>query len=377
MSLDLVHYMAEHGHEQVITCVDRESGLRAIIALHNTRRGPAMGGTRLWTYASGEDALRDVLRLSEGMTYKAAVAGLPLGGGKAVILADGQERDPQVRTARLLAYGRCVDGLQGRFITAEDVGTTPADMLVIRRATRFVEGVPTAEGGGGNPAPVTALGVLEGMRALALDVLGAESLAGLRVAIQGLGSVGLHLARDLVAQGATVIATDVRPEVAQAARAQLPIETVEPDAIYEVPCDIFAPCALGGVLNDQTIPRLACRLVAGCANNQLEDERHAALLHARGIVYGVDYVLNAGGLINVAQELQSGGYGRAGRARALRKTKQIYQTTRRMLAIARVEGISTQQAAHQLALEALEAADEPARSPAVATSGRAASARRG
>ncbi|HEY7346729.1 MAG TPA: Glu/Leu/Phe/Val dehydrogenase dimerization domain-containing protein [Ktedonobacterales bacterium] len=346
--IDPVAFSVEHKHEQVVSYFDDETGLRAFIALHNTRRGPAVGGSRLWHYDSPQDALLDVLRLSEGMTYKAALAGLPLGGGKTVILADGNEQDASLRAARFRVLGRYIEALGGRYITAEDVGTTPEDMAQARRSTRFVMGTPIEEGGSGDPSPMTAFGVLCGMRALVEDVLGRDTLAGVRVAIQGLGKVGMGLAELLAREGAAVIGSDVRPQVVEEARNRLKIEVVEPQAIYDVPCEIFAPCAMGAVMNDRTIPRLACRIVAGSANNQLEEERHAEALHARAIVYAVDYVINSGGLINVASELD--GYDE-NKARA--QTAQIYYTIKRMLEIARAEGISTQRAAHRVALNIL------------------------
>lgn len=349
--MDPVAFSVEHKHEQVVSYFDEETGLRAFIALHNTRRGPAVGGARLWHYDTAQDALLDVLRLSEGMTYKAALADLPLGGGKTVILADGNEQDAAIRAARFEVLGRCIDGLGGRYITAEDVGTTTEDMMRVRRATRYVLGMPVEAGGGGDPSPMTAFGVLCGMRALAEDVLDRASLAGVRVAIQGLGKVGMSLAEQLVGQGAVVIGSDVRPQVAEEARSRLKIEVAAPDAIYDVPCDMFAPCAMGAVINDRTIPRLACRIVAGSANNQLAEEHHAEALHARRIVYAVDYVINSGGLINVASELD--GYDE-GKARL--KTAQIYQTIKRLLDVARTEGISMQRAAQHVALETLASA---------------------
>ncbi len=349
--IDPVTFSVEHKHEQVVSYFDDETGLRAFIALHSTRRGPAVGGARLWRYESAQDALLDALRLAEGMTYKAALADLPLGGGKTVIVADGSEQDAAIRAARFRALGRCIERLEGRYITAEDVGTTIEDMAQVRRSTRYVLGLPVEEGGAGDPSPMTAFGVLCGMKALAEDVLERETLAGVRVAVQGLGKVGMSLAELLTREGAAVVGSDVRPQVAEEARQRLKIEVVGPDAIYDVPCAIFAPCAMGAVLNDRTIPRLACQIVAGSANNQLEEECHAEALHARHIVYAVDYVINSGGLINVASELD--GYDE-GRARA--KTAQIYQTIKRMLEIARTEGVSTYQATQRLALDILGSA---------------------
>jgi leucine dehydrogenase len=346
---DIFDYMAQHKHERLCMTADPVSGLQAVIALHNTMLGPALGGVRLWQYEREEAAIRDALRLSEAMTYKAAVADLPLGGGKAVILADGKEQEPGLRTARFRAFGRFVESLGGRYITAPDVGTTSADMATIKGVTSHVAGYPVELGGSGDLAPMAAFGVLQGMRALAEEVLGVRRLLSVRVAIQGLGSVGMNLAKLLVAEGAVVIGTDIRPEVVRQARMQLYIETVAPEAIYEVPATIFAPCALGGVLNDRTIERLYCKIVAGAANNQLEDNRHAELLQQRGIVYGVDYVLNAGGLINVAQELEGYDY-----QKARQKVTHIYETVKRMLAISQAEHISTLSAARQMVASVLQ-----------------------
>lgn len=349
-------YLTEHKHERLLVFHERDTGLRGAIALHSTKRGPALGGTRLRTYATTEEGILDVVRLSEAMTYKAAVARLPLGGGKAVLFADGKEHDPALRTARFLAYGRIIEELGGSFITAEDANTSVSDMGVVKRTTSHVVGTSVEDGGSGDPSPVTAVGVLYGIKALAEEILDASSLSGIPIAIQGLGKVGMALAELLVAEGAAVTATDVSSETVLRAKSTLGIAVVEPDAIFDVPCAIFAPCAYGGAINDGTLPRLTCKIVAGSANNQLQDERHGELLHERGIIYAVDYVINAGGLINVAQELAPGGYDEA-RAREL--TAGIYDTMKQMLAISRREGISTQRAAHQMALSALEAG-EPA-----------------
>jgi len=350
--LDTVNYMVEHEHEQLLTCFDRPSGLRALIAVHNTTLGPSLGGTRIWKYENGEAATFDVLRLSEGMTYKAAVAGLSLGGGKSVIMADGKEQDPQVRTARLQAFGRMVDSLAGRYIAAEDVGSTTADILTVRGTTKHVVGLPVEAGGSGDPSPVTAYGVMEGLRALVEEVLHVDQFKDVRVAIQGLGKVGMSLASRLVEAGATVVATDISAETCRRAKEELGIEIVTPEAIYDVECEIFAPCALGGVINDQTLPRIKCKMVAGSANNQLLDLRHGEALREMGITYAVDYVINAGGLINVANELD--GYDQE---KALAQAGQIYQTIKRLLTLAQSQGISEVRAARHMALERLGVLD--------------------
>jgi leucine dehydrogenase len=367
-TFDYVAYMGQHGHEELATYVDRETGLRAIIALHDTTLGPGLGGTRMWRYASSAAAMLDVLRLSEGMTYKAAVAGLPLGGAKAVILADGEEeRDPVLRAARLAAFGRFVESRGGRYITAEDVGTSPADMRQIRTATRHVAGTPREEGGCGDPSPTTAYGVLRGMQALAEDVLGRPSLEGVRIAVQGLGHVGLSLAEQLLHdQGAVVMAADVRPAMVRQALERFAGERgfsiVPPDEIHMQECEVFAPCALGAVLNPVTIAQLRCRIVAGAANNQLADEdRDGELLRQLGIVYAVDYVINAGGLIHVMQDVQArGAWSDTDEAAVRSRVAGIYDTVRRVVARAGAEDISPHLAAHEIARETIAAARERA-----------------
>jgi len=368
---DHVEYMEQHGHEALATCLDRNTGLRAIIALHDTTLGPGLGGTRIRRYDSNAAGILDVLRLAEGMTYKAAVAGLPFGGGKAVILADGkEEHDAELRAARFRAFGRFVESLSGRYITAEDVGTSPADMRQIRTATQHVVGTPREEGGCGDPSPTTAYGVIRGMRALAEDALGRASLEGVRVAVQGLGHVGMSLAEQLLRdEGAVVIAADVRPAVTQQARKRFADEprfsVVPPEAIHTQACDIFAPCAFGGVLNPVTIPQLQCRIVAGAANNQLADEdRDGELLRQRGILYAVDYVINSGGLMHVAQDIQARGTWSAADEESVKmRASRIYDTLTQMVELARAEDISPHQAARRMALETIQAARLRAREP--------------
>jgi leucine dehydrogenase len=363
-SFDQIEYMSQHGHEEVATWIDRETGLRAMIALHDTTLGPGLGGTRLSRYTSSAEALLDVLRLSEGMTYKAAVAGLPLGGAKAVILADGKEEgDPALRAARFRAFGRFVESLGGRYITAEDVGTTPQDMTAIRKETRHVAGIPREAGGSGDPSPSTAYGVVCGIRALVEEGLGRSSLEGVRVAVQGLGHVGMSLAEQLLRDhGATVIAADVRPAIIEEARKRFAGESrfslAPASEIHMQECDVFAPCALGAGINPDSIPQLRCRIVAGAANNQLADEdRDAALLRVRGILYAVDYVINAGGLIHVMSELDARGeWSEADAARVKAQTANIYNTLKRLLTIAREDGVSPHAAARQMADERIQAA---------------------
>jgi leucine dehydrogenase len=284
-------------HEQVLRCHDAPSGLIAYIAVHDTTLGPALGGCRMWRYDDEDAALADVLRLSEGMTAKAALADLPLGGGKAVILGDPHEAKTE---AKLLAFGRFLDTFGGAYISAEDVGMTPADMDVIASETRHVVGRTDAPFGSGDPSPTTADLILRCMRVAARQRLGAD-LAGLRVSVQGLGHVGLPLAESLARAGARLTACDMHSPTLRNA-ADLGARIVEPDGIVEAEADIFAPCALGGVLDDRTVPRLAARIVCGSANNQLATPAAAARLHERGVLYCPDYVVNSGGLINVAAE---------------------------------------------------------------------------
>ena len=309
--------VAKMGHERVLICSNPEVGLKAIIAVHSTVLGPGLGGVRMWNYPSEEEAVTDVLRLSRGMTYKAAAAGLNLGGGKAVIIGDSKKQKSE---ALFRAFGRFVDSLGGLYITAEDVGTGMEDMELIFSETRWCTGVSPAHGGSGDPSPVTAYGTLQGIKAAAKWRFSAAELRGRSVAVQGLGSVGHHLTGYLVQEGAKVFGCDIDEDAREQAR-QLGVEIVPPDQIFDVECDIFAPCALGAVLNEQTIPRLKCQIVAGAANNQLADDaRDSALLEERGILYAPDFVINAGGLINVYNELL-GGYNRE---RALRMTRGIY-----------------------------------------------------
>jgi len=286
-------------HEAVHFFTDRESGLRAIIAVHSTHRGPSSGGVRFWRYARDEDALTDALRLSRGMSYKNAMAGLPIGGGKGVILSDGT---PKTR-AQLVAFGKAIDSLGGRYVTAEDVGMSEADMSVIALGTGHVSGLPVASGAaGGNPGPSTALGVYLGVKAAVAEGLGRDALAGVHVAIQGVGSVGGGLARRLAADGARLTLADVDAARARALADELGAEVVDSRTIMTIGADVLSPNALGAILDEQSIARLAVPIVAGGANNQIATAADADRLHARGILYAPDYVINAGGIINVALE---------------------------------------------------------------------------
>ena len=330
-------------HEQVVFCQDKATGLRAIIAIHDTTLGPALGGTRMWAYPDEASALRDVLRLSRGMTHKSAAAGLNLGGGKAVIIGDAKTMKDEML---FRAYGRFVHGIGGRYITAEDVNTTVRDMEWVRMETEHVVGISRALGGSGDPSPVTALGVYEGIKASLKWVTGSESVSGRTVAVQGVGAVGAHLTQHLVDGGAKVVVADIDAENVKRVTARSPgVEAVAADGIYDVPCDVFAPCALGAVVNDDTLKRLKCQIIAGSANNVLADEdRHSEELARRSIVYAPDYVVNAGGLINVANELE--GYNRS---RALTQAAAIYDITTQILRLSRDEGVTTLQAANAIA----------------------------
>ncbi|MBI3071783.1 MAG: Glu/Leu/Phe/Val dehydrogenase [Deltaproteobacteria bacterium] len=345
--MEIFRSLSEHDHEEVFFMNDNRLGLKAIVAIHNTILGPALGGCRMWTFASEEEALRDALRLSRGMTYKAAVAGLNLGGGKAVIIGDPKKDKSE---ALFRAYGRFVQGLGGRYITAEDMGTSVRDMEWVRMETQYVTGISRALGGSGDPSPVTALGVYHGMKACAREVFGRDSLSGLTVAIQGVGHVGYPLAQHLHAEGCRLVVADIDRENLDRAARDLGAEVVEGEAVFDVACDLFAPCARGGLLNDKTIPRLRCKIVAGAANNQLEDEaRHGAELLKRGILYAPDYVINSGGLINVANELE--GYNQE---RALKQATGIYDILARVLAISKEERIPTHVASDKLAVKRIQ-----------------------
>jgi leucine dehydrogenase len=342
--MDIFEELGVHDHEQLVFCREPTSGYRGLIAIHNTTLGPALGGTRYWHYKNEADAVIDALRLSRGMTYKAAVAGLSLGGGKSVIMAEPLRLD---REAVFRAHGRFVEALKGRYITAEDVGTSPADMDYIHLETDHVVGL---QGRSGDPSPVTAYGVYMGMKAAAKEKFGSDSLAGKTVAVQGCGHVGYYLSRYLHEEGARLIVTDIDKEKVRQAVEEFRARAVGLDEIYGVQAEVFAPCALGAVLNDATIPQLKVQIVAGGANNQLAEERHGDLLAERGILYAPDYVLNAGGLINVNSELEGWSA-----ERAKRKAGEIYDTILRLFAVAKEEGIPTYRAADRLAERRIEA----------------------
>lgn len=345
MMTDLFKGMQRGDHERVVFCRDADSGLRAIIAMHSTRLGPALGGLRMWPYASTEEALGDVLRLAEAMTYKAAVAGLPLGGGKAVIIGDPRRGKTE---SLLRAFGRAVESLGGRYLTAEDVGMTVADMDIIRKETKHVTGTSEKSGGSGDPSALTAKGLFYAIETCMKELYGDPSVRNRTVAIQGVGKVGYHLAELLATADARLIIADTDAQRAMLARREFEAWRVEPDEILQVECDVLSPCALGGVLTRQTISRLRCRAIAGAANNQVKTPADADRLAERRILYAPDYVVNAGGIINILVGLQGG---RAGydRAKAERLVRRIPLTLLEVFRKARAQGITTARAADELA----------------------------
>jgi leucine dehydrogenase len=340
--------LAEYRYEQLVFCHDKATGLRAVIAIHDTTLGPALGGCRMYPYDSEDEAVVDVLRLARGMTYKAAASGLNLGGGKSVIIGD-PERHKSEELFR--SFGRYLETLGGRYIVAEDVGTSTEDMEYIRIETSHVVGVDVTHGGSGDPSPFTALGVLQGMKACAEEVFGDASLENRTVAVQGVGHVGANLCQLLHdREGANLIVTDVDRRAVERMVASLEAKPVEADEILSIPCDVFAPCALGAVVNDETLPSFRCSIIAGSANNVLHEPRHGEALAERGILYAPDYVINAGGLINVADELE--GYNEK---RATKRVMRIYDSMKSIIAIARRDGVPTHVAADTLALERIDA----------------------
>lgn len=331
--------------EQVVFCNDNASGLKAIIAIHNTTLGPALGGTRMWNYSSEEEALQDVLRLAKGMTYKNAAAGLNLGGGKSVIIGDPKKDKSE---ALFRTFGRYVESLNGRYITAEDVGTFEEDMDFIQMETNYVTG--TSNSIVGDPSPITALGIYYGIKASAKEVFGDDSLDNKTIAIQGVGQVAYNLCSYLHKENAHLIVTDINKEAVDRAVKEFNAEAVQPEDIYDVDCDIYSPCALGGTINDSTIKRLKAKAIAGSANNQLLEPHHGQVLFEKGIVYAPDYVINSGGVINVAEELT--GYNEN---RVRKKIESIYHILLEVFQTSREKNIPTSQAADQIAEKRIEA----------------------
>ncbi len=339
----VLELMEEEDYEQVVFNYDEASGLKSIICIHDTTLGPALGGTRMWNYDNEEEALIDVLRLARGMTYKAAAAGLNLGGGKAVVIGDAEE-DKSEELWR--SFGRYVQSLQGRYITAEDVNTTVNDMAFVNEETDYVTGLP---GTSGDPSPVTAYGVYQAMKASVEEVYGTTDLSGKKVAVQGVGSVGYYLCEYLYEEGARLIVTDIKDERIKRVEKEFEAKAVDPDEIYSVDCDVFAPTALGAVINDDTIPQLKCDIVCGGANNVLAEDRHGDILDEKDILYAPDYVANAGGLMNVYQELQ--GYDKE---KAMNRATGIFDNVKNVYEISKRDNIPTYKAADILAEERIE-----------------------
>jgi leucine dehydrogenase len=331
-----------HGHKKVVFCSDPDTGLKAIIAIHDTTLGPALGGTRMWAYKTESEALHDVLRLSKSMTYKAAITGLNLGGGKAVIIGDSRKDKSE---ALLRKFGRFIKNLNGEFITAVDVGTNPKDMEYIRMETQYVTGVPETIGGSGDPSPITALGVFMGIKACIKQLYGNDTLTGRSIIVQGIGHVGENLVKLLRDENAKVYASDINEErVGQVAK-KYGAEVVSTSSIFDISADIYSPCALGATINTETINKLQCAIIAGSANNQLENESiHGQMLLEKGILYAPDYVINAGGLINCYSELMG-----FSKKRTLQLTENIYEATRNVLKLSAAESISTIDAANKIA----------------------------
>ena len=341
--LSIFENMEKRGHEEVVFCQDRDTGLKAIVAIHNTTIGPALGGCRMWNYESEADALKDVLRLSRGMSYKAAIAGLNLGGGKAVIIGNSKKEKNEIL---FRSFGRFVQGLAGRYITAEDVGTSVKDMEWVRMETSYVTGISRALGGSGDPSPVTALGTCSGIKAAVKKQLGKDSINNLKICVQGLGHVGYHLCRYLNREGVKLFVTDIHKDLIKRVVNEFDASVINREDLYEADVDIYAPCALGATLNSETIPKLKCSIVAGAANNQLKKEdEHSMMLKDRGILYAPDYAINAGGLINVANEIE--GYNRE---RAFTQAKEgIYDTLITIFDQAEEDNVTTHMAALKVA----------------------------
>lgn len=334
--------MKDFNYEQVVFCSDEESGLKAIIAIHDTTLGPASGGCRMWPYETEEEALIDVLRLSKGMTYKNAAAGLDMGGGKTVIIGD-PKKDKSEELFR--ALGRYVEAMNGRYITGEDVNTTVEDMAYMFKETNYAKGRKMSEGSSGDPGPKTAIGVHAAMKRTALEAFGSDSLKDKKIMLQGFGSVAYSLAEMLHEEGAKLLVADVKQEVVDRAVKEFNAEPINVEDVYDVEADILSPCALGGILNDETIPKLKVKAVCGSANNQLLDiEKHGEMIAHKGIVYAPDYVVNAGGAINIALEL-----GDYNEEKAIEQIKNIYVQMGKVYDIAREEGITSAKAADRLA----------------------------
>ncbi len=340
MSYRIFEQMERYGHEQVIFNYDKTTGLKAIIAIHDSILGPALGGCRMYPYPSEDEALEDVLRLSKGMTYKCGISGVDFGGGKTVIIGDPEEKTE----GTFRALGRFVEMLQGRYYTGVDVGTVPEDFVNANRESDFIIGLPEEFGGSGNPSVNTAYGTVMGLKACVEEKFRSSDLSGVKVAVQGLGKVGLFLVSHLIEHGALVTVTDISKDAIEKVQKEYPsVEVVDPDDIYEVDCDIFSPNALGGVINDFTVEKLNCKIVAGAANNQLYEEKHGQQLYDKGILYAPDYIVNAGGLIQASDEI--GGHDKE---RVRSKTERIYEVLLQVFEISRREGVTPEVAAGKL-----------------------------
>ncbi len=340
----VIAQLAENDHEQVLFCQDKTVGLKAIIAIHNTVLGPALGGTRMWQYDNEADALQDVLRLSRGMSYKASISGLNLGGGKAVIIGDSRKHKSEALFRR---FGKFVDSLAGKYITAEDVGISPSDIAYVGMETKHCAGLP---GKSGDPSPVTAYGVFMGLKAAAKVQFGTDSLANRTVAVQGVGHVGAYLVEYLTKEGAKVVVTDIHQESVKHVCDKFNVTSVAPEDIYDVDMDIFAPCALGAVINDDTLAKLNCGVIAGAANNQLKNEEiHGQAVREKGIIYAPDFLINAGGLINCYSEIHG-----INDKQTMATTENIYQTTLQIINEAEAQNIPTYLAANKIAEKRIE-----------------------
>ncbi|WP_331445977.1 Glu/Leu/Phe/Val dehydrogenase [Natranaerobius thermophilus] len=351
MSEQVFREMEQQGHEQVIFNYDKKTGLKAIIAIHDTTLGPALGGCRMMDYESDDDALTDVLRLSKGMTYKCGVSGVDYGGGKTVMIGDPEQK----KEGMFRALGRFVQTMRGRYYTGTDVGTSPDDFIHSMRETDCIVGRPVEFGGGGSTAITTAYGVWQGLKASAKAKYGTDSLSGKKVAVQGLGKVGQLLVKHLIEdEGAEVVATDISKDAIEELKSKYSqIETCEPDQIYEVDCDIFSPNALGAVINDFTIEKLKCDIVAGSANNQLQEDKHGDILFEKGILYAPDYVINAGGLIQAADEVKEFNHDRV-----MKTTARIYEILLDIFKISEEKRVPTYQAANILVEDRLDTVAE-------------------
>ncbi len=340
----VIAQMSAYNHEQLLFCNDNATGLKAIIAVHNTILGPALGGTRMWMYNNEMEALNDVLRLSRGMTYKNSISGLNLGGGKAVIIGDARSMKSEALFRR---FGKFVQSLAGKYITAEDVGINPIDMTMVAMETNHVVGLP---GKSGDPSPVTAYGVYMGMKACAKEQFGSDSLNGKKVAVQGVGHVGEYLVKHLRSEGAEVFITDIHEETLKRVSNEYGAKVVGLNDIYDIDMDIYAPCALGATINDDTLNRLKCSIIAGAANNQLANESvHGKIVMDKGIIYAPDFALNAGGVINCYSEVKS-----LSSEWAMSKAAEIYTTIGNIVSRSKSEGTPTYKIANKMAEERIQ-----------------------